>query len=65
MIQTALLAELLGRPRSSVNSVAVAAVSLLLFSPYLFWNVGWRLSVLAALLIAAVLEEGSLRGTAF
>lgn len=65
MIQTALLAELLGRPRSSVNSVAVAAVSLLLFSPHLFWNVGWRLSVLAALLIAAVLEEGSLRGTAF
>ena len=60
MIQAALLAELLGRPRSSVNSVAVAAVSLLLFSPHLFWNVGWRLSVLAALLIAAVLEEGSL-----
>ena len=65
MIQTALLAELLGRPRSSVNSVAVAAVSLLLFSPHLFWNVGWRLFVLAALLIVAVLEEGSLRGTAF
>jgi len=65
MIQVALLAELLGRPRSSVNSVAVAAVSLLLFSPHLFWNVGWRLSVLAALLIAAVLEEGSLRGAAF
>ena len=65
MIQAALLAELLGRPRSSVNSVAVAAVSLLLFSPHLFWNVGWRLSVLAALLIAAVLEEGSLRGAAF
>ena len=60
-----LFRSLLGRPRSSVNSVAVAAVSLLLFSPHLFWNVGWRLSVLAALLIAAVLEEGSLRGTAF
>ncbi len=65
MIQAALLAELLGRPRSSLNSVAVAAVSLLLFSPHLFWNVGWRLSVLAALLIAAVLDEGSLRGAAF
>ena len=65
MIQAALLAELLGRPRSPVNSVAVAAVSLLLFSPHLFWNVGWRLSVLAALLIAALLEEGSLRGMTF
>ena len=65
MIQAALLAELLGRPRSPVNSVAVAAVSLLLFSPHLFWNVGWRLSVLAALLIAAFLEEGSLRGMTF
>ena len=65
MIQAALLAELLGRPQSPVNSVAVAAVSLLLFSPHLFWNVGWRLSVLAALLIAALLEEGSLRGMTF
>ena len=65
MVQAALLAELLGRPRSSVNSVAVAAVGLLLYSPYLFWNIGWRLSVLAALLIAALYEEGSLKGAAF
>ena len=65
MIQSALLAELLGRPRCPVNSVAVAAVGLLLYAPFLFWNIGWRLSVLAALLIAAMNEEGSLKGTRF
>ncbi len=65
MIQAALLGELLGRPSSSVNSVALAAVCLLCFSPRLFWNVGWRLSVLAALVIAAIHEEGSLKRTWF
>lgn len=65
MIQAALAAELLGRPQSSVNSVAIAAVGLLLHSPYLFWNVGWRLSVLAALLIAALHEGGRLKGVRF
>lgn len=65
MLQIALSAELLGRPGSSVNSVAAAAVGLLLHSPHIFWSVGWRLSVLAALLIAAIREEGSLKGMSF
>ena len=49
MVQAALLGQLLGRPSSSVNSVCLAAVLLLFHSPFLFWDVGWRLSVLAAL----------------
>ncbi len=60
MIQVALLGELLGRPSASVNSVSVAAVLLLLNNPFLFWDIGWRLSVLAVLVIGAFLERGSL-----
>ncbi|MDR1048345.1 MAG: ComEC/Rec2 family competence protein [Synergistaceae bacterium] len=54
MLQIALLGELSGRPGSLINSVSLAAVLLLLASPYWFWDIGWRLSVLAALAIAAV-----------
>ena len=61
MIQTALLAQALGRPSSPVNSVCLAAVLLLLHSPYLFWDIGWRLSVLAVLTITA-LHSAGIRG---
>jgi competence protein ComEC len=57
MIQIALLGELAGRPGSALNSVSLAAVLLLLWSPFYFWDLGWRLSVLAALVIAAVMER--------
>ena len=57
MIQAGLLGELVGRPGSSINSVSLAAVFLLLRSPFWFWDVGWRLSVLAALAIAVTFER--------
>ncbi|MDR2137548.1 MAG: ComEC/Rec2 family competence protein [Synergistaceae bacterium] len=57
MIQAALLGELAGRPGSTINSVALAATILLLRSPFWFWDLGWRLSVLAAITIAAVSER--------
>ena len=57
MIQIALLGELAGRPGSALNSVSLAAVLLRLWSPFRFWDIGWRLSVLAALAIAAVMER--------
>jgi competence protein ComEC len=57
MIQAALLGELAGRPAGALNSVALAAVVLLMGNPYRFWDIGWRLSVLAALTIGAVLER--------
>ena len=59
MIQVALLGELVGRPGSPINSVSLAAVVLLSLSPFWFWDIGWRLSVLAALVIAAVLERSA------
>jgi competence protein ComEC len=62
MIQVALLGELFGRPASAVNSVSLAAVLLLSLSPFWFWDVGWRLSILGAFTIAVYLERGSTRG---
>ena len=61
MIQAALLGQLLGRPSSPVNSVCLAAALLLFHSPFLFWDMGWRLSVLAALTLTAVYSTGGRR----
>lgn len=55
MVQVALIGLAFGRPSSVVNSVAVAAVSLLLYRPWWFWDLGWRLSVVCALAIAALM----------
>ena len=54
MFQVGIFAGVLGRRVHAVNSVAVAASAMLLYSPFLFWNVGWRLSVIAALTITAL-----------
>ena len=62
MIQLALVGELVGRPGSAINSVSLAAVLLLLCSPFWFWDIGWRLSVLAALMISVVLERIDFNG---
>ncbi|MDR2179257.1 MAG: ComEC/Rec2 family competence protein [Synergistaceae bacterium] len=59
MIQVSLLGERVGRPGSPINSVSLAGVVLLALSPFLFWDIGWRLSLLAALTIAALLERGT------
>ena len=55
MLQTGLLANIFERRANGVNSVCAAAVMLLLYRPFLFWDIGWRLSVLAALTITALL----------
>ena len=58
MIQIWLCAKLFGRKSEAVNSVACAGVILLMYSPFLFWNIGWRLSVISALTISAMIEAG-------
>lgn len=55
MIQLALLGPILaGRPPSGVNSVSVAGGLLLLINPWVFWDVGWRLSVISALILCSI-----------
>ena len=56
MFQVGILSGILGRRIHPVNSVAVAACLMLLYSPFLFWNIGWRLSVIATLTITAISE---------
>lgn len=56
MIQVLLCARFLGRRYNGVNSVCAAGVMLLLWSPFLFWDIGWRLSVMSALVIAAMVQ---------
>lgn len=54
MIQSVLLGKILGRRGTSLNAVSLAALGLLLWSPEWFSDAGWRLSVTAALLLAAL-----------
>ena len=56
MLQTGLFACVLKRPVMGVNSVSVAGVMLLLWRPFLFWDVGFRLSLLCALTLTAMFD---------
>ncbi len=56
MLQVGLLARVFKRPIMGVNSVCVAGVILLLWRPFLFWDIGFRLSVLSALTLTAMFD---------
>ena len=56
MFQTAIFTHMIGRPSNSLNGVSVAAIILLFHSPYLFWDISFRLSIIAVLTIAAFIE---------
>ena len=53
MLQIYLLGLAVGRPSSGFNSVSAAGVLLLSWNPWYFFDVGWQLSMSAALFIAA------------
>lgn len=60
MIQLALLGPTVaGRRSSALNAVCVAGGVLLAYNPWLFWDLGWRLSVVSALVICSFLERGA------
>ena len=54
MIQVVICGRLLGRPSSGFNSVSFAGAAMLILNPWLFWDLGWRLSMLSVLCITAV-----------
>ena len=54
MIQIAIISRILGRSINGINSVSSAGVILLCESPFLYWDIGFRLSVMAALTIASL-----------
>lgn len=53
MLQIYLLGLFLGRSPSAFNSVSVAGLIMLLHNPWTFYDIGWRLSMLAALTLCA------------
>lgn len=53
MLQVYLLGLLIGKPSNGFNSVSVAGIVLLLQNPWFFFDIGWRLSMLAALFLSA------------
>lgn len=57
MMQMLLLGTVLGRKGAPSNAVSLAALLLLLWRPAWFFDVGWRLSVMAALLLASLGER--------
>ena len=57
MAQGALLGWALGRRGGITNALAVAGGGMLLWNPWYFWDVGWRLSVLATLALALLAES--------
>ncbi len=62
MFQIAFAGDLLGRPVRSVNAVSAAAMASLFWRPWWFWDLGWRLSVTAALVLGSF---ASRHGTKF
>ena len=54
MLQVYLFGLFLGKPSSPFNSVSAAGIVMLLWDPWTFHDIGWRLSMLAALTICAV-----------
>lgn len=51
MLQIYLLGLFFGKPSSPFNSVSAAGILMLLWDPWTFHDIGWRLSMLAALSI--------------
>ena len=53
MLQIVLLGRALGRPSDAFNGVCAAGALMLLWNPWLFWNIGWRFSILAVMVLTA------------
>ncbi len=54
MIQAGFVGKWLGRPSSTLNAVSVAGLFLLFWRPWFFWDLGWRLSMTAALILSCL-----------
>lgn len=62
MLQAGFTGRWIGRPLAAVNAVSVAGLLLLLWRPWFFWDLGWRLSMLAALLLSSLHDLGAKKG---
>jgi competence protein ComEC len=63
MIQMSVLGRMLGQPGGQFNGACAAGAFMLLYNPWIFWDVGWRLSILSVLTLTS-LYSLELAGTA-
>ncbi|MDL2264334.1 ComEC/Rec2 family competence protein [Synergistaceae bacterium OttesenSCG-928-I11] len=54
MLQLVIAGRLAGRAGNSFNTASAAGCLLLLYNPWLFWDIGWRLSMLAILSVTSI-----------
>ncbi len=54
MIQTAMIGLLQGDRANALNSIGVAGIVMLLWNPWTFYDLGWQLSMLAAVVVTAL-----------
>ena len=54
MLQLVIAGRLAGRAGNAFNTASAAGCLLLLHNPWLFWDIGWRLSMLAILSVTSV-----------
>jgi competence protein ComEC len=61
MIQMVILGKLLGQPGGQFNGACAAGALMLLYNPWIFWDIGWRLSILSVLVLTSLysLELGT------
>jgi len=59
MLQAGFVGRWIGRPLAAVNTVSVAGLLLLLWRPWFFWDLGWQLSMLAALILSSLHDLGA------
>lgn len=58
MIQLALIGRASGQKGGAFNGTSVAAAVMLAYNPWLFWDIGWRLSVLSVLTLSSIQSLG-------
>jgi competence protein ComEC len=58
MIQTAMLGRSLGQPGGQFNGACAAGALMLLYNPWIFWDVGWRLSIISVMTLTSLYSLG-------
>lgn len=56
MVQVYLLGLLFGKPSEAFNCISVAGALMLLLNPWIFYSIGWRLSMVASLFLSALIN---------
>ena len=59
MVQIGMLGLYWGHPSHALNAIGVAGIAMLLWNPWCFFDLGWRLSVIAAIAVTALEKSRS------